>query len=135
MQNIFFFLAIIVLIACNNTKKVTESKAQHQATENTLLPDSMYRFTVSFISIGSGTDKKAAQQFSQFIEQFNSKKNTQINSEITRWGKEGEIDYCLKLTELSKQQQDKFISETKELLATSKLIRYYENTICPHSQK
>lgn len=134
MQNIFFFLSIIALIACNTAKKVTESKAQQQVTENTLLPDSMYRFTVSFISMGSGTDKKAIQQFSQFIEQYNSKKNTQINPAITRWGREGEVTYCLKLTELNKQQQDQFIAATKKLLATSTRVRYYENTACPHSQ-
>lgn len=134
MQHLFLCMAIIVLFACNSTKKVTESKSQHLAAENTLIPDSIYRFRVSFISIGSGTDKKAIQQFTQSIEQYNSKKNAHLLPEITHWGREGEIDYCLKLTELTKQEQDKFIAATKELLATSKLIRYYENTTCSHSQ-
>lgn len=134
MQKIITFFAILALLACNSTKKTTESKSQNQVSQNTILPDSIYRFTVSFISIGSGTDKKARQQFSQFIEQFNEKSNVKINAEITNWGREGETDYCLKLAGLNKQQQDKFIADTKELLKESSLVRYYENSVCKYKK-
>lgn len=135
MQNLIYFFAIIALLACNSTKKTTEGKSENQVTQNTILPDSIYRFTVSFISIGSGTDKNARQQFSQFIDQYNEKNNVKINAEITNWGREGEIDYCLKLADLNKQQQDKFIADTKELLKASTLIRYNENSICRNKKQ
>lgn len=135
MNNLIYLFAIVAIVACNSTKKTTESKSQNQVSQNTILPDSIYHFTVSFISIGSGTDKKARQQFSQFIDQFSEKNNLKINVELTKWGREGETDYCLKLSELNKQQQDKFIADTKELLKTSTLVRYYENDTCRQKRK
>jgi hypothetical protein len=53
-----------------------------------------------------------------------------LKVETFRWGREGEIDYCLKLSELNNQQQVKFIADTKELLKKSELVRYYENRAC-----
>ena len=41
-----------------------------------------------------------------------------------------EIDYCLKLAQLNANEQTKLISDIKELLKNSKLVRYTENTIC-----
>jgi hypothetical protein len=136
MQKIFILIfSFLLLLACHNTKNSTENKVEANVTQNTNLPDSIYRFTVSFISIGSGTDHKAKQQFSQFIQQFNEKNNVKINAETTNWGREGEIDYCLKLNELNEQQQIQFISETEDLLKDSSLVRYYENSICRHKKK
>ena len=131
MKNLIYFIAIIIVIACNSTSKIAENKLQ----QKTILPDSIYRFTVSFISIGSGTDSEARQQFSRFIQQFNKENNITINTEITNWGREGEMDYCLKLNELNKQQQDRFIAETKKILKNSTLVRYNENSICEYKEK
>ena len=127
---VFLILFIFGFVACNTPKKTTESKLQNQVSQKKPLPDSLYRFTVSFISIGSGTDKNAKQQFMQFIQQFNEKNNVKVNAEIANWGREGETDYCLKLSELNKQQQNQFLTETKEVLKNSALVRYEENCIC-----
>jgi hypothetical protein len=97
--------------------------------------DSIYRFNVSFISIGSGTDSKAKQQFNDFITQFNNNNKVTITPEIVSWGREGETDYCLKLNDLNIELQNKFIADTKELLKNSKLIRYKENTVCKPKRK
>ena len=127
---VFLILFIFGFVACNTPKKTTESKLQNQVSQKKPLPDSLYRFTVSFISIGSGTDKNAKQQFMQFIQQFNEKNNVKVNAEIANWGREGETDYCLKLSELNKQQQNQFLTGTKEILKSSTLVRYEENSIC-----
>jgi len=132
---ILIILPLAVIISCHNTKKSTVNKTKNNVSQNAILSDSIYRFTVSFISIGSGTDKDAKNQFSQFIQQFNEKNNIKINTEITNWGREGETDYCLKLNELNEQQQIQFISETKEILKNSTLVRYYENSICKHKKR
>ena len=129
---VFLILFLFGFVACNTSKKITESKSQNQVSQKKPLPDSLYRFTVSFISIGSGTDKNAKQQFIQFIQQFNEKNNVKVNAEIANWGREGETDYCLKLSELNKQQQNQFLTETKEVLKNSALVRYEENCICRH---
>ena len=127
---VFLILFLFGFVACNTPKKTTESKLQNQVSQKKPLSDSLYRFTVSFISIGSGTDKNAKQQFMQFIQQFNEKNNVKVNAEIANWGREGETDYCLKLSELTKQQQNQFLTETKEVLKNSALVRYEENCFC-----
>lgn len=124
-------MILLLAIACNSTKKTTENKN----AKSIILPDSIYRFNVSFISIGSGTDSKAKQQFNEFITQFSNNNRVTITPEIVSWGREGETDYCLKLAELNNDLQNKFIAETKELLKTSKLIRYKENSTCRQKRK
>ena len=124
-------LSIIFAIACNSTKKTTENNN----AKSIILPDSIYRFNVSFISIGSGTDSKAKQQFNEFITQFSNNNSVTITPEIVSWGREGETDYCLKLSELNNDLQNKFIAETKELLKISKLVRYKENSACRPKRK
>lgn len=138
---ILFSMLLIAVVACKSRKKVAVNTPAEQPTSQTTqtpqvsaLPDSMYRFTVSFISVGAGTDRKAKEKFNQFILQFNEKNNVKINVEIAGWGREGETDYCLKLNELNKQQQDQFITETKELLKSSTLVRYTENSMCKHKK-
>ena len=126
-------ISILILLAsaCNSKKIATENNN----VKSIVLPDSIYRFNVSFISIGSGIDSKAKQQFNEFITQFNNKNKLTIIPEIVSWGREGETDYCLKLAELSSELQNKFITDTKKLLKTSKLIRYKENSTCKQNRK
>ena len=64
---------------------------------------------------------------------FWSKRKIKIEMETVKWGREGETDYCLKLTELNQEEQAQFISDIKELLKTSKLVRFSENTACKKS--
>ncbi len=124
-------MSLLLAIACNSTKKITENSM----AKSTVLPDSIYRFNVSFISIGSGTDSKAKQQFNDFITQFNNNNKVTITPEIANWGREGETDYCLKLNGLNSELQNKFIADAKELLKNSKLIRYKENSVCKPKRK
>ncbi len=132
---ILFSLLLFTLIACKHPKKAAVNKpAEQQTSQAVVLPDSIYRFTVSFISIGAGTDHKAKEKFNQFILQFNEKNKVTILVETANWGREGETDYCLKLSELNKQQQDQFIVETKEVLKSSTLVRYTENSMCRHKR-
>ena len=53
--------------------------------------------------------------------------------ETVKWGREGETDYCVKLSQLNSDEQAKFISSIKEIIKTSKLVRYSENTTCKKS--
>lgn len=124
-------LSILLAIACNSSKKTLENTT----AKSIVLADSIYRFNVSFISIGSGTDSKAIQQFNAFIILFNSTNKVTIVPEIVAWGREGETDYCLKLSELNVELQNKFIADTKELLKNSKLVRYKENSVCKQKRK
>lgn len=131
MNNFLIAISLTVLLSCNSTKTTTQNNTQN----NEQTSSNLYRFNVSFISIGSGTDGQARKQFLGFIKVYETKSNIKISMEVANWGREGETDYCLKLSELKSNEQDKFIADTKELLKNSKLVRYSENTICKNKRE
>ena len=135
MKNLISLFIIVAMIACNSTKNATDKNAIQSTSQNTSKTDSLCHLSVSFISIGSGTDKKARQEYDQYIIQYEQKNKIKLNYEIIPWGREGENDYCFKLNELNKQQQDQFITETKEILKNSSLVRYSENSINKHKKQ
>ena len=132
MKGLFFFIAIIALFACSSAKKTNDKKT---TTQNIITIDTNYRFSVSFISIGEGTDKKAKQIFEQYLEESQKKNNEKLIYKPVNWGREGEVDYCFMLTELDKEKQELFITETKEILKSSSLVRFRENAICRQKKK
>jgi len=123
MTKLLYLLLIVALTGCITSKKTRKELKPKTNISN-------YRFSVSFISIGSGTDIKAKQQFDQFIKQFGLRNNVELSYETGLWGREGECDYCFKLSKLDKNQQETFISETKEALKGSNLVRYKEYSNC-----
>ena len=135
MKNLIFLVAISTLVACNSNKKVTDTKTTTSTAQTTVTTDTNYRFGVSFISIGAGTDKKAKQQYEQYIAEYEQKNKVKLNYETTNWGREGEVDYCFKLEELDEKKQELFIIETKEILKSSSLVRYKENMTCHLKKK
>lgn len=100
---------------------------QTEAAETSASKDSSYRFVVSFISIGSGIDKKAKSQYEQFLKDFELKNNVTISYEKKYWGREGEINFCFMLNELKNEEQESFILQSKNLLANSTLVRFQES--------
>ena len=135
MKTLIYLFAIVALASCNSTKNATDKNTALSTSQNINTPDTIYRLSVSFISIGAGTDKKAKQQYDQYIIQYKQKNKIKLNYEIVNWGREGEIDYCFKLSELNKNQQDLFVTETKETLKSSSLVRFKENTTCRQKRK
>ena len=87
-----------------------------------------YRLVISFYSIGEGIDTKVHEVYKNFLSTHPKK----IAFEPTKWGREGETDYCLKLNELTPAEQDEFVKKSKDLLAKSKLIHVNENAKCVH---
>ena len=110
--------------ACSMSKKAELN--QSVQTETSATEDTSYRFIVSFISIGSGIDKKAKNQYEQFLKDFELKHNVTILYDKKYWGREGEVNFCFMLKELNKEDQEKFIHESKKLLANSTRVRFKE---------
>lgn len=90
--------------------------------------EDIYRLVVSFYSIGEGTDYKTKEEFEKFLLGYKKK----IAFEPALWGREGEVDYCLKINELTPEEQIDFIRKAKELLSKSKLVHVDENAKCVH---
>lgn len=103
------FLLILVstmlLIACKSKKNT----AGAVATDNANL-------VLSFYSKGSGIDTQAKKDYFEYQEIF--EKNNAIKLTTTRnaWGREGEVDYKIDLTQLSAKQRKKFTSGLKNKL-------------------
>jgi hypothetical protein len=97
---------------------------QTQAREQTS------RLVVSFYSICCGIDHKAKEKLDEFIKQYEKAKGKQLTKAAVGWGREGEIDYCLKLSELSPRAQKRFIAKVRALLKRSKLVHINENVAC-----
>ena len=89
-----------------------------------------YRLHVSFISIGQGIDDDMRQKFIDWVNNFPKK----IAFEEAFWGREGEADYCFKLSEFSASEQEDFIKKAKELLLGSNLVNINENVPCSHKK-
>ncbi len=89
-----------------------------------------YAFTVSFFSIGEGTDAKMMNRFKEFIENYNKEKNVSLVYDLNAWGREGEADFCFMLSELDQSQRADFIEKGTKLLSESKLVHLGENTQC-----
>jgi hypothetical protein len=95
----------------------------------------LYRLSVVFFSIGSGTDNKAMTAYEDFISEYAVKAGKNIDFERTPWGREGETDYCLRLNELDAKSQADFVQQTKEKLKDAKWVHIYENEPCRHKRK
>lgn len=113
---------MFILLSCNCLKPTTEKSVD--ATDNVI---SSCRFKVSFISIGSGIDRDANSKLLHFLDVYEKNKKVKLDFDLKYWGREGERDYCFTLSEVDFNEQKKIISEIKELLSGSKLVRLSEN--------
>ena len=67
MKKIFYLLVIASLVACHSTKNISDTSNSTTTTEN------IYRFSVSFVSIGEGIDLKAKLEYEQYVSQYEKK--------------------------------------------------------------
>ncbi|MDQ3051854.1 MAG: hypothetical protein M3Q95_13265, partial [Bacteroidota bacterium] len=102
--------------------------------EKIMPPDSNYRFIVSFISIGEGTDPKALDVMNRILNSWETKTGKPIEKETTPWGREGEVDYCFPLTELNATEQVAFIDEFKSVFEGKTLVQLTENQPCKYKR-
>lgn len=124
MKNLILILCLITFVSC---KSANETEAKHKIEE--IQPtNNDVRFIVSFISKGSSIDFKSREKFVAFLES-----NRIVYNKVS-WGREGEMDYCLALSDSDEEIQAKFIEEIKTLLEATDLIRYKENTPCRESK-
>ena len=97
---------------------------QSQTSERTT------RLVVSFYSICCGIDHKAKENLDNFIKGYEKAKRKKLTKAAVSWGREGEVDYCMKLAELSRREQKRFIAKVRLLLKSSKLVHINENAAC-----
>lgn len=87
---------------------------------------------ISFFSKGSGINVNAKTKYDKFIAEFEQTKKVKLIFEKNKWGKEGEVDYCFILSELSTEDKTNFHNESKKILKEFELVTVKENTKCKH---
>ncbi len=116
----------LLFFACKSTKETTNLPDKEDISKK--VNEDNYRLVISFFSPGNGIDHKMKQEYTKFIENYRKK----ITYEDIPWGKEGEIDFCFPLKELSGKEQEEFVKTSKEVLSKSTRVHVYENTPCRH---
>ena len=109
------------------------------AHDEVVMPDgekqaNMYRFIVSFISIGEGTDRTGRETMDGVLASWEKKKGGSIAFEAVPWGREGEADFCFNLKELTSNEQEMFISDMKTAFKGRSLVQMSENQPCTHKR-
>ncbi len=120
-----FVLEIKNLIAKPELVLVKEYPAPKKlaATATAISSTTASRLVVSFISKGAGIDLKSQENIHSYIDKHRKKPAF----EERRWGREGEVDYVFKLTELNADEQKIFIDEVKKLIINVDMVFVREN--------
>ncbi len=132
--SLFFagFVLLLVFSACKHTQPVSvikQEKAKSVAPVNKESIVVKYRLIVSFFSRGAGINRELKSEFEKFLKQHDD-----LKYEVFRWGREGEVDYCFKLEEMTQQQQEDFVKKVSGLLNNADMIRVIENMECVHKR-
>lgn len=135
MKNIAFYIICslcIYILSCksNNSTKASDKNKTSTVNLNTT-QEEKYPLVLSFYSIGSGVDGNHLRKFSEFLENYQPK----LNPIITPWGREGEVDFCFTLNELSTKQRNQFVKQVREQLKDCKLVHINENAPCVHKRE
>lgn len=94
----------------------------------------MFRLIVSFISIGEGIDPNAKIKLDKVVTPWTERKGKAIQAEQYPWGREGEVDFCYRLTELTAEEQQLFVSQVIEVFKGNSLVYVSENQPCRHKR-
>ncbi len=129
-------LTSFCFVACKHQKQVAkkeEMKAQTVSTAPDAAPDKgpvIYKVLVSFYSIGAGIDIEAHDKFKEFLMNSHPK----LVYEEAAWGREGEVDYCFRLFDMNKEDQQTFITDLKKIAEKSDRMRVEEDKPCSHKK-
>lgn len=90
----------------------------------------VYHLVVSFYSIGAGINAPAHTALKNLITEFTEERKLPVHVEKKPWGREGEVDYCIDLKDLTQKDRQEFINKAKQYLGSEKWVRIKENTAC-----
>ncbi len=133
-------LFTILMGSCKNHKDITSASDDNpkSTAENNMVQlsdTSNYSLLVSFFSIGSGIDFEVAKEYDQFIKKFESENQGKLLVERIPWGREGELDYCIRFEGLSPVNQKALLDKTKEITSKSKWVNTSTDTTCKRKRK
>lgn len=119
-------LAMGITIGCKAKKEAAVATVNTAETK-----EHTYRLIISFISKGTGVDRNKVESFLTYVESHAKKPLY----EKIQWGREGEMDFCLQLNELNKDEQILFIEKLIEQMKGSDRVFITENQACTHIKR
>lgn len=126
-------LAVATIVACKSKKSV----AQVSASSDTLVgppagPNDTIRLSVSFFSPGSGINRDAYKKLERHIELFEEENGIKLTTYKVPWGREGEVDFCFKLSTIDNKKAEAFVTSVKNLLSGAEKVNIKENCSCKY---
>ena len=88
------------------------------------------KLSVSFFSKGSGIDLKKRGEFDLYLKEFEKKERVSLAVEQIKWGREGEVDYCIDLKPISKKKGKRLVAGANLLLGNAPLVQISQTDAC-----
>jgi len=89
---------------------------------------------VSFYSRGAGTDFNTVTAFDRYVTDYGVTGKKSPRVERIPWGREGEIDYCIRWHELNSSEIKAFEEGAKQIVEKSELVHISYNAACKHKR-
>jgi hypothetical protein len=116
--------------SAENDSATSKSSRNQSSSLERPTNSSTSRFIVSFYSIGSGTETDQVDLLRTHINQYGEQHKKQISYNLVPWGREGEMDFCFTLKELTPVQQKDFVISTHNILSKARWVHFSENQPC-----
>jgi hypothetical protein len=116
-RSIQVFLQILVMLALSGCTTTAQTSAPSKKEE-------VCDLLISFYSIGGGINDKAVESLGEYLAQY---KKDKISIDTLPWGREGEVDYCLKFKDLTPEKKRSLIKGIRENLNKAEHVRLEEN--------
>jgi hypothetical protein len=128
----FGLIAAFIFTACKSTPTSNNPTENNKSSIETQTADSKAdsNVVISFFSKGGGIDTEAREKTDELLTNFNLKNQTNLVAEQYRWGREGEVDYCINLSALKAANLTLFKQELNTLLANRERVRAEFNAVC-----
>lgn len=139
-----YFAAIIIClfisVACKSKKEHTTNSGLVKAKADSvfkadsiaklLASNDSIRLNVAFNSPGYGINGKALKQLEVYIERFETDNNLKLIVYRIPWGREGEVDFCFKLSTINAKKANEFVTGVKNLIGSADRVTMRENCTC-----
>lgn len=106
-------------------KRAATANETTNVTETTTADTNVVRLVVSFISKGEGIDIKTQTAFEQWLTNRGN-----VTWETAHWGREGETNYCFRLTNMSGRDQEIFVRDVRTFMTDKELVLVNEWAPC-----
>lgn len=138
MNTTFLFVmylgfSTIVFASCKSKKNalpITVEENMPTTESSTKIENINYHLVLSFYSIGSGADWDVIAEYDKFLELDKAASTQQAKVDRVTWGREGEVDFCIDLSNLSENRKKTFIAQSIEIANKAKYVHIKENAPC-----